>query len=84
MQDLIPSKIKITCSTTYERVSPRPISCANQGFKIDTIMEDVIMGEVLGSWEFNGRQINPFKSTNGVTFPLIRVYATCNIGFGRI
>jgi hypothetical protein len=31
------------------------IGFANQGFNIDTIMEDVIMGEVLGSWEYNGR-----------------------------
>jgi len=57
---------------------------ANQGFNIDTIMEDVIMGEVLGLWEFNGKHINPFKSTSGETFPPTGVYATCNIGFGRI
>jgi len=58
MQDLIPSKKKINSSTTYEKVSPHPINYigfANQGFNIDTIMEDVIMGEVLGSWEYNGR-----------------------------
>jgi hypothetical protein len=60
------------------------IGFANQGFNIDTIMEDVIMGEVLGSWEFNRKHINPFKSTSGETFPPTAVYATCNIGFGCI
>jgi hypothetical protein len=60
------------------------IGFANQGFKIDTIMEDVIMGEVLGLWESNGKHINPFKSTDRETFPPTRIYATCNIGFGCI
>jgi hypothetical protein len=45
------------------------IGFANQDFKIDIVMKDTTMADVLDLLEFNARQINPFRSTTVKALP---------------